>query len=377
LDDEVYQETSYDTLLKLQQSAIEKGKNLAERSESRELLLEKLFPLFNDKNWLREYSNEEYTGALMGLDGSMQVISGFGNIHFIPWSVALVYLYLEEKFDPDIESNISEVEADKDELEIKDKDLADVLGEIVKIEGNENKAVRSTGTKKMLERETYMISRVKEKLQEKKIQKGAILIDGPLVDPPNWRKTDYVRKRCQALKEVSQDIPILGIAKRIKERFYLEDKEEKIYNYSKDLYKNIYKNNVIYDDRDLITGLAIEKGQLDTSMYTDMINVEQKNDLYKKYSKNGVSVQSFFYKNSIRSPVIRVDTIKEADYSLSEYVSILEKSYLKGLEDPLPVMLAHEKCQISKSCAESLKMEISNRSAKGSKKTQLSNLIMR
>lgn len=369
---------------------MKEGDEIAIHFKNREEVVEKLAKLFINEKWLSVYDGSESERLLLGLDGSNQLIGGLGGIFYIPWSVALVYIFPDStEIETDILTNISQVKAkmegDKKELSFgEDMDLVETEGDIFKVKGNERKFVRSKAQTEMLNRETNMMITVPERIEKKNLNKNksSLLIDGPLVDPPRGSSKDYVSKRCKSIKKiVGNQIPLMGITKRIKEGFYLSKKRSKINEIESSLARKVYDKGLIYDDRELFTCLCTELSTNNTSkngpFFTDFINLSNWNEEYKKYSNEGIKVRSFYYKFDLKSPVIRVDVPKSADFTQEEYLSFLQQTCLKGLDEPLPIRLAHEKCKITQSCADALGNEIKNRGAHGSPKIQISNELMR
>jgi hypothetical protein len=94
-----------------------------------------------------------------------------------------------------------------------------------------------------------------------------------------------------------------------------------------------------------------------------------KNDVYKSYRKNGVYVGCLFFQKSVSSQVLRLDIpfLKQLDPRSAEkmilhVIKAVSEWTLPGQDYPVPIFLAHEKCNIREGCAEVLYDEIITRS---------------
>ena len=94
------------------------------------------------------------------------------------------------------------------------------------------------------------------------------------------------------------------------------------------------------------------------------------NYTYNKYTENGIYLVSFFYERDIKSKILRVDVpftfppsenVELVDSTINKVINILDYWTYPG-QDPLPVLLAHEKCNIRRGAAEVLYEEILTRS---------------
>lgn len=91
---------------------------------------------------------------------------------------------------------------------------------------------------------------------------------------------------------------------------------------------------------------------------------------YKRYKDEDIYVASFFYEKDIKSKVMRIDVpftfspsenVDLANETINNIINTLNYWTYAG-QDPMPLLLAHEKCNIRKGAAEVLYDEIMTKS---------------
>jgi hypothetical protein len=108
------------------------------------------------------------------------------------------------------------------------------------------------------------------------------------------------------------------------------------------------------------------------SIYTQWIDLseEMRGIPFSKYYENDIYIISFFYERDIRSKILRIDipfsfppgeNLDLVNSTVEKVVNTLDYWTYPG-QDPLPVLLAHEKCNIRRGAAEILYEEILTKS---------------
>ncbi|MEM5855334.1 MAG: DNA double-strand break repair nuclease NurA [Candidatus Aenigmatarchaeota archaeon] len=290
-----------------------------------------------------EIESEEIRLAL-GVDGSNQIIRGIGSKWYVFLSVAGVIFVSGRDSPPKVDIFWADIEEFDESKNPFIKRSAEI-----KMLSIESKAILEYGTKN---------------------SNSVIFIDGPIVDPPfKYENHDaYVEFRCNAIKKCIESNSILiGCVKRVRDKFFI--------NYL--LQNNIKDVREFPTDQHLMLMLftrfrSQEKvlGPLYTK-WIDVTNLCKEYTLpYDDYEKNGIFVISFFYERDIKSKILRIDvplnfSPLENPVKVENIVSKVVKTlnyWTYPSQDPLPVLLAHEKCNIRKGAAEVLYEEIITRS---------------
>lgn len=281
--------------------------------------------------------------CVVGIDGSFQLTGGLGGIWYAPISVARVMF----------------------EKGIKGPPLVDVFwAEISEIIEKDNPEPRITASLKMLTAESKAI--LNWGTQNKP---SFVFIDGPIVDPPKIvPNEDYIRYRCEGIKKCLEKSIVIGCVKRSRERFYIQYLE----NILSDNLEKEYLNQFLTDQHLMAYVFAnVRSGQYLGPVFTKWIDISSVERVYEIYKKYGVYVICLFFQKDITSPVLRLDipftnppedNIETAEIVLQAIRATDVWTY-PGQDYPLPVILAHEKCNIREGCAQVLYEEIITKSS--------------
>jgi len=195
-------------------------------------------------------------------------------------------------------------------------------------------------------------------------KEAIVFIDGPIVDPPWYSDSSYIKFRCGAIKKCLQKSLVIGCVKRSRDRFYIKDlidskkaKEKTLDNFPSDQHLMAYIfANMRYRG---YHGPIFAK-------WIDISNAKV-NNLYKQ---NGVYIFCFFFQKSASSQVLRLDIpllsgsekTTVIDTKMIEVAKAVNDWTYPGQDYPVPVFLAHGKCNIREGCAEVFYDEIMTRS---------------
>jgi hypothetical protein len=106
-------------------------------------------------------------------------------------------------------------------------------------------------------------------------------------------------------------------------------------------------------------------------LFTRWIDVSDSIDVYKAYKEEGVYIICLFFQKEIRSQVLRIDIpllqppsedTAKVDAEVMHIVKAVNEWTYPGQDYPVPVFLAHNKCNIREGCAQVLYEEIMTRS---------------
>jgi hypothetical protein len=286
---------------------------------------------------------------LGSVDGSFQVTGGKGGLWYVIIGVSKIVAKNGFTLSPDIKvDGIVEPIKALDEADARRK-----AGRIMML--SEIKAIRKIGND----------------LQEG--NKSTLLIDGPIIDPPLLLEKEYVTERVDALKYCNESgVSVIGFVKRIMGRNFL--------NYlSKSIEKNMLNGYV--SDFDLLNGILFnavneEKGK---PVFTRPIAFDEGmkskrdplNKVYQSYKEKGLCIYCSYYRSGLRGGLYRIELASfhemKENILLSTYEKIMslisEVWTLAGTTQPLPIIIAHNKCNVRKGAADSLYNEIISRMA--------------
>ncbi|MCR8486849.1 MAG: DNA double-strand break repair nuclease NurA [Crenarchaeota archaeon] len=202
-------------------------------------------------------------------------------------------------------------------------------------------------------------------------EKSYILIDGPIIDPPLYKDPDYISFRASTIKFcINGGISVIGFVKRIVGSGFIK--------FLKSTFEERLDLSPFFNDADLLSGLLyMTFSRLRCQVYTKPVNLFEfldKNDpmytVYSLYSQYGFNIYHSYYKPALRSRVYRIElasasklTDDELKSRIKEVLSLICYVWtLPGMNEPLPILLAHEKCNIRQGAAEKLYYEIITRS---------------
>jgi hypothetical protein len=280
----------------------------------------------------------------VGIDGSFKLTGGAGGKWYAPISVARIIF--EEGFgsQPRVDifwAGIEEIEESEDYEPNRVASLMMLSGE--------TKAILNWGT----------------------LNKGAyVFIDGPIVDPPviGYGGKEYIKDRCEGIRICIENSIAIGCVKRSRDKFYIE--------YLKNLFSQRPEKDYLSQfpsDQHLMAYIFanIRSRGYYGPLFTKWIDVSSSNRVYKLYRKEGIYVTCLFFQKEIRSPILRLDipfleppteNIVKLEKEIVHIVKAVSDWTYPGQDYPLPVFLAHNKCNIREGCAEILYEEIMTRS---------------
>jgi hypothetical protein len=279
----------------------------------------------------------------VGIDGSFQLVGGAGGKWYAPISVARVIFENKLNGKPYVDifwAGIEEINVTED---VEPKRVSSLM-----MLAAESKAIFNWGT------------------QDKQ---SFVFIDGPIVDPPSKSPEDYVKDRCEGIKRCLKKSIVIGCVKKSRDRFYVRH------------LKNLLSNTVpnVKDDLDkfltdqhlmLYIFAHLRSKGYDGPIFTKWIDISSANENYESYKRRGLHITCLFLQKSKASPVLRLDipllnppqNNPKTDEIILQAVKATDSWIYPGQDYPLPVMLAHEKCNIREGCAQVLYEEIITKS---------------
>ncbi|MCC6019132.1 MAG: DNA double-strand break repair nuclease NurA [Candidatus Verstraetearchaeota archaeon] len=283
------------------------------------------------------------TGAL---DGSFQVISGYGGRYYTFIGLSIILAREGFTVDPEV--------------------LLDGL--IIPIECSDESEANKKSSEIMLWCETRSLRGLAERLIG--LESPFILLDGPIVDPPLLRNSSYVQCRTDNIKScINRDVTVIGFVKRIIGTEFMRFLQS-TFNDEIDL-------SPFSNDLDLLTGILYfaslqSKLPVYTTPFQPLDFLEKTDPLFMTYSQYddfGVKIYQAYYKPNIRSKVYRIELASTYSLYGEELRDKFEKiltliNYvwtLPGMNQPLPILLAHEKCSVRRGAAEKLYYEVITR----------------
>jgi len=338
-----FNKTEPETLAKLIESAQIKGEKAQRELRNLRNLTGKIVDLLKSKNFFRinnKINESEVEKFAVGVDGSFQLVGGVGGKWYLFLSVTRILLKNGLESEPEVEV----FWADIDEIDEQDNPNFRLVAE-EKMLTAESKAILNWGSKGI---------------------KSVVFIDGPIIDPPfSFREDeDYINYRCEAFRTCLKNSIVIGCVKRVRDRFFINHLVNNL---------SVKEAGSFPTDQHLMLLLFTKLRQNASlgSLYTTWIDLSKSNAKpYRDYSNNEIYVVSFFYERDIRSKVLRIDIpftfppSEDEDLvnsTIDKVINILNYWTYSG-QDPLPVLLAHEKCNIRKGAAEVLYEEILTKS---------------
>jgi len=237
-----------------------------------------------------------------------------------------------------------------------------VDGIVEPIEAIDEADAKREAEKLMMLAEIKAMLRTVEPLKESNI--AYLFIDGPIIDPPWFSDKKYIEKRVNALKFcMENNIIVIGFVKRILGRKFIN------------FLKNILEESVLDDyinDFDLLTSVLFNavKEENGIPVYTKPTEYDEKlSKTYNLYKEKELLIYYSYYKPHVRGGVYCVELASSTEIDeenlLSEYQKIMSLIRgvwtLPGLMQPLPIMIAHTKCNVRKGAADTLYYEIMTR----------------
>jgi hypothetical protein len=338
-----FDKTEPEMLVELVKKAMKIGEGERERLKKIMQKSEELFKLLANNGLLCRIENEDIeklkTIPIGAVDGSFQVVGGRGGKWFAILGISQIIaengftLAPQIKVDGLIEPLVAVDEADAH----KQAEILMLLGEI--------RATRA----------------VAECLSSK--GESCILIDGPIIDPPLFADENYIEERVEAFKFcVKNKANVIGFVKRILGRRYL--------NFLKEMFD--IKNEEFASDFDLLSTVMFAAAKFGMCpLYTYPLSYSETKDVastYEIYKERGLNIYFSYYKPALRSRIYRVEYASSKEVSgqtaeiFRKIFNLLNKVWtITGQDEPLPIMIAHNKCNIRQGAAEKLYYEIITR----------------
>ncbi|MEM4318159.1 MAG: DNA double-strand break repair nuclease NurA [Candidatus Nitrosocaldus sp.] len=321
----------------------------------------KVIDILKNNKLLHEIEVNDYTYSKMkaiGIDGSMQITGNIGR-----WFVMLSAVIVKFEDITSIPKVMPAVQIE--EINEPDPKEANRIAE-EKMFLMESKAIK----KAALEADNNTI----------------LFIDGPVIDPPYYTSEEYIKFRCEAFSNwLSKGAFVLGITKRVLGNLFI----------------NFVINNILSnDDKSLIKDLYSDYAlacYVFTSLFRNsngnhifctvpfnILDLKDKEDRFTKniyslaetYNKYNINIYTMLIQTSISAKPIRIDipiiSGNQKNLDIQKVCSILKNWSPPSHFLPLPIILAHTKCNIRKGCAEVIYNEIISR---GSSSDYLHNLI--
>jgi hypothetical protein len=341
-----FNKTDYKVLRKLVDKAIERGDEVQKQQNRFRDKTKQAYDILSQAGFIcrlgkTDLDTQMKTRCTIAIDGSYQLTGGTAGLWFGP--ITCVRIFLREGV-----KSIEKFDAEKD---------LDTEGDIIIIDERKCQSVYSEIERRMLEFETKAIMLTSGNA-------GSILmIDGSIVDPPEYKEPSYVKYRCDAIKNcLANDMVVVGCVKRIRDNFLKRRIEDNIA-------KTEVEKNVIQEfptDLHLMsyifTYMRVQLG-IDDVLFTKPIETSEDTPVYRAYKAEAVRIFSFFIQKDLKSLILRLDVpcvSNEGQVNINEIeiAKLVALWTYPELGTPLPLYLAHEKCKVRKGCADVLYDEI-------------------
>jgi hypothetical protein len=340
-----FNKTEAETLQELVKRAVEKGNAaqqelrvlakaaqlLASEALSANLILMRPFPLPMAE-----------TPPLAGIDGSCQQVGGFGGKWYVPISCAIVKA---------LKGSLADLEVE-------------VVANIEELQQQEFQNVGRDVSRLMMTVETKAIAAWAKRAPEK----STILLDGPVVDPPAEDDPDYVNVRCAALKLcLAKKITVIGCVKRsfdLTFRKHAASSFRAIDGKLADMLGQFPTDShlLIF----LLSSLA-RNAAPSTYFHTRVLPLEM-NRVTELYLDQELRIVFACLQRDLGTSLLRIEAVVPPDVKDDAVPEFMERlldlcvsTTYPGHYVPLPVQMAHDKCNIREGCAEVLFDEIMTR----------------
>lgn len=280
---------------------------------------------------------------MVGIDGSCQQVGGFGGRWFVPISCAIIKALAGTITDLDVE-----VTAGIEELQ--QKEFQNVAADVSKL---------------MMAVETKAISSWARRAPANSF----VFLDGPIIDPPSCKDPVYVNLRYAAIAACqAKGMTVVGCVKSSFDTVF-RDYVRKLLP-ATDTKSDVRASMFPTDTHLLVFVLsALASKSAAPGVYlTSPIPLED-NAVSKLYSQKGLRVVLTYLQKDVGARLLRVECAIPRDLDeaqipafLNPVIDLVVATTYPGYYLPLPVQMAHEKCNIRQGCAEVLYDEIMTRS---------------
>ena len=286
------------------------------------------------------YNSDLNSGEIVAVDGSSNIGGQLSGKFVCLYSVARIHIVTDES------NNLLPSEYYWGDLEI-----IDALDEI---------KIKELLEVKMIQKETEAYNDSIQLYNKSSKGYNVLFVDGPVIDPPAYKEEEFVRSRCDIIKNlISNKIILIGCVKRI----FSSDFCSYITNLiSDDGLKD--KIKIYLNDSYLISSLMADyrkqnnyHGVIITDFYKNLLS---ENTASHKYHMQDIEVRSLFFQYSTRHNLIRVDIpfIRSKDIDVDDIYEIVKTNLIEwsypGIDIPYPVYLAHDFSKIRNGCAQKI-----------------------
>lgn len=354
-----FNQTEPKLLVKLIEKAKELGHSERRRLRRLNVNAQKLALDLQDKNLILTTTVKEddvnfLRKRIVGsIDGSFQVTGGISGVWYVPIGVSSIF------YPEGIDGPVN----------------VEIAGTIGKITTFNERRLRSQAELMMMLLETRAMKILKNKWS-RNYDEIFLLIDGPIIDPPWCKIEEYVCDRVEAIKLKSETVTNIGFIKRIMGSIFLgyikEQLEDKsiLSEFVSDndfismilwhafLSKNTENKSHIYFTKPL---------ELPITLCFKDLKIDDKKIIstYKKYREKGIYVYFSYYRSNLTSKTYRVEISSTEEMDENELNKKFESLFKfihvwtpPKMDIPLPIILAHSKCDVKLGAAETLYYEI-------------------
>src|SRR5438132_1778472 len=342
---EDFNRTEHETLDKLVRNAIRIGEEMKGDYVRLRQLTHEFTEVLTRQGMLmmNEFKSEELTalvsrGASVS-DGSFQSVGGADGKWYVPISAALIVFLDGISRSPKVE----------------------VGAEILTIDEREHHNIGGAMEASMLYAEATVMKDWARDCPSNIFH----FIDGPVMDPPRQMDDNYVDYRIDAIKSLlNKGTLAVGCVKKLLGNFLIHRLSEMLPDFEKKRLSEFHSDAyLIYH--------VLTKVSLSTTatLFTKPLEVSVEDPVYKVYKKKGLDIYFMYFQSGPLSRPYRVDipllTGKSVDPDkLGENIAAVLRAWsYPGYDLPLPIVLADNKCNIRKGCAEVLYREIITRAA--------------
>jgi hypothetical protein len=339
--------TEPEVLLRLVEDARNKGEKVQNDMRMLRKITSKIADVLEDKKFILKKEVLEgvelFERRAIGIDGSYQLVGGVGGKWYAPISVARILFENGLNSKPSVDIFWAGIEEIDEVGATRPESIASL-----KMLSVETKAIFNWGTQG---------------------RPSFIFIDGPIVDPPSGSPEEYIKDRCEAITKCLEKSIVIGCVKRSRDRFYIEHLKKQLSSIVPNIESDLDK--FLTDQHFVLYAFAhVRSKGYDGPLFTKWIDIGSVNTTYELYKKYGVHIICLFFQKSKVSPILRLDVPllnpPQDDSKTEEVVLQVIKAtdtwIYPGQDYPLPVILAHEKCNIREGCAQVLYEEIITKS---------------
>ena len=282
------------------------------------------------------------TPPIVGIDGSCQQVGGLGGKWYVPVSCAIVKA---------LKGSLADLEVE-------------VVADIEEIPQKEFQNVGADAARLMMTVETKAITSWAKRAPEDSV----VLLDGPIVDPPSEKDPDYVNLRCAALTAcLARNLTIIGCVKRsfdLTFRKHAADVLRRTDSRLADLLAQFPTDSHLLV---FVLSALARSGPPSTYLHTTVVPIEE-NPVTELYMEQDLKIVFAYLQRDLGTPILRVEAVVPAGLTdndlplfMASVLDLCVQTTYPGNYLPLPVQMAHDKCNIRAGCADVLFEEIMTR----------------